>query len=398
MSARLVGLLFAGPALLLAGSLSAQAQPPVPGAAPTPPAAQPPVPQSGAATPPAAPAQDPAVATAKFLKVVVDGAKLQCWPSPVAEPPCFEDVLAKDQVLAVGALEGGFRAVELPLGPLGYVNKRFTVATDDGVVKTKGNKVAFRYRAKATEAPVAQLADGTALVVVGESDEWWRVRVPGQAAWLPVAALGPAGLDDTAAAAAVATLAEQQRAEVQARLERIAAIKARAEQDRADEAAVRVVEAAFSKELQKPSLEQQYEPLELALEQLEGKFDAQSAGRASAASLRQRLGAQKLVVDAIRLLDKKPVPPPTPPQPVDELAKLEAIGWLRYEASLTGPGTYYLERGNVKQYVVTCSSRRFELALFVNREIGVNGSTKRPSSGLPALDVERIEVLGAMRR
>ncbi len=338
------------------------------------------------------------MAAAKFLKVVVEGAKLQCWPSAVAEPPCYEDALAVGQIVAVAGQEGAFRAVELPLGPAGYVNKRFTTVADDGVVKTKGNKVAFRYRAKATEAPVAQLADGTALVVVGESDEWWRVRVPGQAAWLPVAALGPAGLDDAAAAVAVAALAEQQRAEVQARLDRIAALKARAEKDRADEAAVRVVEAAFGKELQKPTIEQQYEPLEQALEQLEGKFDEQSAGRAAVATLRQRLGAQKLVVDATRLLDKKPMPPPAPVQPVDELAKLEAIGWLRYESSLTGPGTYYLERGNVRQYVVTCSSRRYELALFVNREIGVNGNTKRASTGLPALDVDRIEVLGAMRR
>lgn len=383
---RIVGLLLVG-----FGCSLAAAQSPVPTPSPSPERAV--APES-----PGAP-QNPAVpAAAKFVKVIVDGAKLQCWPSQVAEPPVYEDVLAKDQVVAVGAQEGGFRAVELPLGPVGYVNKRFTAVGEDGVVKTKGNKVAFRYRPKATEAPVAQLADGVQLAVVGESEEWWRVRLQGQPAWLPESALAPCGLDDAAAAAAVAAQGEAQRSEVQARFDRIAALKRRAEQDRADEAAIRVVEASFAKELQKPTIEQQFEPLEQALEQLEAKFDEQSAGRTAAAALRQRLGAQKLVVDATRLLDKKPVPPPTPAQPVDELARLEAIGWLRYESSLTGPGTYYLERGNVKQYVVTCNSRRYELALFVNREIGVNGSTKRPSAGLPTLDIDRIEVLGAMRR
>ena len=61
---------------------------------------------------------------AAYGKVLVDGAKLRCWPSQVASPPVYEDVVAKDQVIGLGRVEGGFRQVVLPFGPLGYVNKK----------------------------------------------------------------------------------------------------------------------------------------------------------------------------------------------------------------------------------------------------------------------------------
>ncbi|MBL8754958.1 MAG: hypothetical protein JNK15_16760, partial [Planctomycetes bacterium] len=158
----------------------------------TPPAATPtpaPVttPTGDAATPPPK-AQDPAAAPAPaatpasaqtFARVVNDKVALRCWAGAVASPPVFEETLAKDTVVAVGRSENGFRAVQLPLGPLGFVSKKFTETSPEGLVKTKGSKVAFRYRARSSEAPVAQLDDGTTLQVVGEQDDWFRVRVAG---------------------------------------------------------------------------------------------------------------------------------------------------------------------------------------------------------------------------
>ncbi|MBM4060022.1 MAG: hypothetical protein FJ265_02850 [Planctomycetes bacterium] len=367
-----------------------------------PPAADPPAARPPAVDPPVAGAVQAPAAAVSYGKVLVDGAKLRCWPSAVAAPPVFEDTLAKDQVVVVGRSESGFRAVVLPLGPVGYVNKKFAVADDAGHVVTKGTKVAFRYRPKSTEAPVALLADGTALAVAGEVEDWWRARVAAVEAWLPEAELQVLESPDAAAVAAAAELHGRLAAEVQARLDAIAAQRQREARNRADEAAVKVVEDAFAAELRKPTTEQQYQPLEQALDRLDGSFAADSSGKAQIAVLRQRIQAQKWIVEASAVRDSKPVPsaaPTTPPQPKDELERFTSIGWLRYESRLAGVGTYYLEKGGVRQHLVSCSSGRYDLALFIGREIGVNGPRRRPATeSLSILDVERLEVLGGMRR
>ena len=73
--------------------------------------------------------------------------------------------------------------------------------------------------------------------------------------------------------------------------------------------------------------------------------------------------------------------------------------WLRYESRLTGPGVYYIEKGGRRQHQLSCNTGRFDLSLFVGREVGVIGPRRRPIAALlSVLDVERIEVLGAMRR
>jgi hypothetical protein len=307
-------------------------------------------------------------------------------------------------VVPLGRSENGFRAVLLPLGPQGYVHKRFAVADDDGHAKAKGTKVAFRYRPKTTEAPVAQLADGTPLAVVGEQDDWWKVRVAGIEAWLPEAQLqvldGADAAAMQAAAQQVAELAERHGAAMQARLAQIAQQKQRAVQDQADLAAVQQIEAAFAAQLQQPQAAQQLGPIEQALDKLEQELAAESAARPALAALRERLKAQKWLVEATAVLGHTPaLPDAEPAPPKDELERLQAIGWLRYESRLAAPGLFYIERGGVRQHVVTCSSNRYELALYVNREIGINGPRRRPPGGtLSVLDAERIEVLGAMRR
>jgi hypothetical protein len=345
-------------------------------------------------TPPApSPGEPP-----KLARVVADQAKLRCWPSEVASPPVFEDALAKDQVVAVGRAEGGFRAVLLPLGPVGYVSKKFADEPKDGKVRCKGRNVSFRYRPKTGEAPVAQLPDGSELWVLGEQDDWWRVRGEMVEAWLPEGEIQLGDPADAALQTGFAALRTQQHAEVQARIDAIAAAAQKTAQDQADLAAVQLVADAFAKELEKPVAEQQFAPISQTLDKLEPTLAAESPARASIASLRTRIQTQSWIVEATAVRDSKPVPvagAPTAEVPKDSLERFQSIGWLRYENRIVGLGEFYIEKGDRRQYVLSCSSGRYDLSLFVDREVGVIGPRRRPATeSLAVLDVERIEVLG----
>lgn len=368
----------------------------------TPPAAVPAASAPGQTpTPAVAPANAAPVppAAIAYGKVLVPGAKLRCWPSQVASPPVYEDVLEKDQVVGLGRVEAGFQQIVLPFGPLGYVSKKFTATDDDGKVRSKGLKVAFRYRPKTTEAPVQQLADGTELLVVGEQDDWWSVRATAAEAWLPAAEVAAVPAGDAAAAGAFEALRVSHLAAGQARLDAVAAQKRLEAQNKVDEGVVQGIREAFTAELQKPAEQQNFAPLEAALDKLDQTLAKESSAKGSIAALRERIVAQKWVAEAMQLRDSKPVPsavPVTPQLPKDELERFQSIGWLRYETQLLGPGHYYLEKGGIRQHLVKCDSGRYELALFVGREVGIMGPRRRPATeSLSVLEAERLEVLGA---
>jgi hypothetical protein len=347
--------------------------------------------------PPAAAAEvPPAQAPEQLGRIVVDAAAVRCWPSTAAVPPVFEDVLAKDQVVAIGRSEGGFRQVVLALGPIGYVSRKFAEADADGRVKTKGAKVAFRYRPRSSEAPVLLLDDGTLLHVIGEQDDWYRCRVPGVEAWVAENEVQAIAAPDAAALAALAESNRQQAAAVAARLEQIAAAKQLAAQNEIDLAQVRVVEEALAQELAKPVTQQQFDPLDQALDKLVAQLAPASAAHAAAQTLKKRIETQRWIAEATVVRDSKPVPLPEPPQPPkDDLARFQSIGWLRYERRLGGPGIYYLEKGGRRQCMVSCNTGRYDLSLFVDREIGISGPRRHPATEtLSVLDAERLEVLG----
>lgn len=383
-----------GPCFLvsLLAPLPAQAPP----AAGTPPTAGTP-PAVEATTPPAAPTTQDAAAKqpAVYGRVVADKVMLRCWPSAVAMPPMFEDQLAKDLVVALGRSENGFRSVIVPLGPLGYVSKRFAEASADGKVKTKGTKVSFRFKPRSTEPPVAQLEDGTTLHVVGEQDDWYQVRVPGIEAWVAEAEVQAIDATDGAAAKAYEEWRGRQLAEVQARLDAIAAKAAREAQDAQDIAQVRQVAEAFQAEMKKPVGEQQFEPLVGTLDKLVATFHAQSAGRGEVEMLKKRIETQRWLAEAMAVQASKPPAVEEPPPPkVDPLESMQAIGWLRYERRLGGPGLYFVEKGGQRQHVLTCTSGRYDLALFVGHEVGLNGPRRAPAGDtMSVLDVERLVVL-----
>jgi len=349
------------------------------------------------------PAQEPGAApepaaAPQYGRVLVDSAQLRCWPSAVAAPPVFEDALTKGQVVAVGRSDSGFRLIALPFGPSGYVSKKFAVLADDGKVRTKGTKVAFRYKPRTNEAPLQQLADGQELTVIGEQDDWWRVRLAGVEAWLPEAEVQIGDQADATLATGFAESKAKYEAEIQARLDQIEQARKRAEQDQADEAGVLLVADAFAGELKKSTGEQQFAPLEAALDKLEASLAKESKALGSIATLRQRIQTQKWIVEATVVRDSKPVPGPESsivPQPKDELEKFQSIGWLRYESRLGGVGQYYIEKGGQRQHLVSCLTGRYDLALFIGREVGVLGPRRRPATeSLSVLDVERLEVLG----
>ncbi|MCB9877161.1 MAG: hypothetical protein H6835_06110 [Planctomycetes bacterium] len=353
---------------------------------------------------PRAAAQEPAAAPAAapvFGKIVVDEAPLRCWSGAVQAPPVFEDVLKKDQIVQLGRTENGFRCVILPVGPVGYVSQRFCSVADDGTVATKGTKVAFRYRPRTTEAPVAQLPDGTPVLVVGEHEDWFKARVPGVDAWVAAAEVQELDGSDPAVQARWAAFEQAQRGEGQARLDAIAAERAQQQQDRADLEAVKVVEDAFAKELAKPAKDQQLEPLKGAIAKLDATLVDKSAAKPALAALAKRIDTQKWIVDAMNFSKDEPViePQPAPVQSKDRLERFDSIGWLRYESRLAGPGVFYLEKGGRRQHVLTCNTYRYDLALFVGREVGVIGPRRQPpGDALSQLDVERLEVLSSSSR
>lgn len=383
-------------ALALSSAVMAQAPSPKPSSI-LPGAVAPPK----ATTPATAPTDKPQDAAPVYGRIVAESAPLRCWASAVATPPAYEDVLKKGQVARLGRSENGFREVMLPLGPMGYVSKRFTQAGDDGVVVTKGTKVAFRYRPRTSEAPVAQMPDATQLHVVALEDGWYKARIQGVEAWVAESEVQVVPSDPSVVAAS-GELRKLMQAAVQDRLDAIAAEQKQKEQDHIDLEAVKVVEMAFLKEMAKPIDEQQLEPLQKTLAKVVGDLESNGVARTACAALQKRLETQQWIVEATAARNEKPpvnTAPPAKPVAKDRLERFESIGWLRYESRLAGPGVYYIEKGGRRQHLLSCNTGRFDLSLFVGREVGVIGPRRRPIAALlSVLDVERIEVLGAMRR
>ncbi len=409
---RFVGALAPSSSLVavLALSVAASAQSPKPALpAQSPPASSEPAPVTPVEVAPVEAAtssaeQDPQQsdlqdATPIYGKVLADGARLRCWPGDVASPPVFEDVLPKGQVIMLGERENGFRCVLLPLGPIGYVSKRFTALADDGSVETTGTKVAFRYRPRTSEAPVDQLPKGTTVYVLGEQEGWFQARAAGVKAWIADQDVEDISSDPENVAAYEAFVAETKKAP-QARLDAIAAEAKRREQDRIDMDAVQVVEAAFLSEMKKPADEQRLQGLMAALTKVEAGLQKEGSARTAASALRKRIETQQWVNDAqVVVQEKQPETKQAPRvMPKDRLERFEAIGWLRYQSRIAQPGRYYLEKGGRRQYLLSCNTGRFDLSLFVDREVGVIGPRRTPlGETVSTLDVERIEVLGSSR-
>lgn len=375
----LVGGLMVG-SLVLAGSMAAQD-----------PA------ESNAAGPEPAGAGDPG----PLAVVVEEDVQLLCWPTE--NSPAYEDVLAKDVVVRIGETRQGFQQVLLPLGPFGYVHKRFAKEPADGKVLTKGRAVSFRRRPQSGEAPVASLAEGTELWVVGEREDWWCVRFPARDAWVPVKALELVEERTAEVVSAQEAFAAAQQAQVDTYLAQVA--ERRAQILLAEEQAVQLEElqVQFRGIMEAGATVAVLAELATATDALMATLDEDGPLRPAARDLKRRIADQQWIVEAVAVRDEQPVPPtdltPLPPPLVpDPLDRFQAVGFLRYRGSIIGPGRFVIEKGRQPLYVVTCESGRYNLDLFVNREVGLIGSRRRPTTeSLRQLDVERIEVLSAGR-
>jgi hypothetical protein len=335
------------------------------------------------------PAPTPARITAKQAAV-------RCYAT--ARSPLFLDTLEEGDVVQVGPAAGGFRPVILPLGPTGFVSKRYSTEPAEGLVKSKGKEVSFRYRVpKSAEVPVDRLADGVALHVLGEEADWWKVRSPATVAYVDekdVAVL--AGGDIAAAEAALKKTAERRQGEWTAALgayesARVAAVAAAERKTKLDE-----IQQRFAGERSKPVEAQDYAPLQSDLAALEPTLPAGSDDLARCEIMKKELSRQAAVAEVLRHQGDQPVRQALNPEvrtPVDLLGqRATAIGWLRQRGG-SGPG-FAIERGGVVQFLVGCSSGRYDLTAFVGNELAISGSTDRPSrESIRVLDATKIEVL-----
>jgi hypothetical protein len=163
---------------------------------------------------------------------------------------------------------------------------------------------------------------------------------------------------------------------------------------------VLALQERLAAELKKLPAEQQLGPLATASQTLLAEIPEKSAVHPAAVELDKRIGAQQWVAEATVARDAKPVPPADlklPPEEVrDPLERFQAVGFLRWEKGLSGPGRYVVEKGGQRLYLVSCQSGRYDLGVFVGKEVGLLGARRRPATdSLRMLDVERVEVLSA---
>jgi hypothetical protein len=363
-------------------------------------------PKAAAEQPPKAAAETPAKAeTAKAAVqlglVLAEATKVRCFASDLS--PSFEDALQKGAVVALGKTDSGFCQVLLPFGPVGYVNKKFASPQAAGVVKAVGKGVSFRYRPKTGEAPVMNLQDGQELVVLGEQEDWWRVRCAACECWLPQAEVQAFAEPPDTMQLTYAELKKAHQAEIDAWLAKMAAADEKVKLDQAQQQKLAGFQEEFRKIGAQPLAAQDYSALEQGLTAFEQELGTEAAALAGVKALQKRIADRKWVVEAAAI--RSEVAPPAKDLPVvqaavpDALARFDAIGWLRLHKPLGRAGYYTIEKGEQVLYQVTCSSGRYDLPQFVDQEVGMIGPRQRLGvDSMRVLDVTKIEVLGLSGR
>ena len=340
----------------------------------------------------------PAVQGKPMASVIAASASLRVWPT--ANSPVYEGALSKDAVIRVGRSDAGFREVLLPIGPVGYVHKSFAKEpTPEGKVAIKNKSVAFRYRPKSGEAPVSTLVEGTELWVVGEQDEWWKVRNHAASCWVLETEVQVFDNPPETMTLAYAEFEKKQNGEVAARIEALAkaAEERKVQGERREKLAA--LQSEFAKELKKSPREQKFDGIATQTDELLAQVQADAELKPMVEELKRRVGAQQWVVEATAARDAQPKPvqglPEVSPVVVpDALDRFQAVGFLRWVKGMTGPGRYVVEKGNKQLFEVTCQSGRYDLSLFVDCEVGLIGASRRPNfERLRVLDVEKVEVL-----
>ncbi len=337
-----------------------------------------------------------------YGRVTAKEAAVRCFASQ--RSPAYEDILREGDVVMVGEATGEFRKVILPLGVMGYVHRDFATAPVDGEITTTRQRVSFRYRPKAGEAPPELLEQGTRLRLLAVEGSWLKVRMVPVAAWLPIKdiqvfqeatptlvkscdALRKLHAEECAKAAEAFAKAD---AEAKLRQEQLAKVEQVREQLMA------------TRELPEDQELAQLVKLAATMEELQKEFQEESPAALGARLLAADIKGRHIAVEAAQVLREQPKPSnlsAARPAPVENpLARFAATGWLRLDEGSTGHLRFRLEKGTKLIAYVTCDSRRYALELFDGVEVGVRG--KRSLAGLPVaplIDVMRVEILSVAR-
>lgn len=318
---------------------------------------------------------------------------------PTDISPRYTETLPEGAVVRIGRAQGEFREIVLPLGVRGYVHKDFTTGLEEGSVRAK-SKLAFRYRPQTGEAPVAFVDSDTWFRVVGREGDWWVVRHAAGTAWAPAAAVVTFEADAanptlTAAWQELTRLHNKEAEDLVAGL----AAEAAAQQLSAERATtLDALQVRFRTERAKPTTEQDYTELRTDTEAFLATMDIGEPDHATVSLFLDRILKQVTIVEAMKFVAAEPKPASVEVPDVkpirDPLANFDAIGWLRYERSITGRVTVALMKGGQVLHTLACSSGRYDLAMFDGMEVGLVGPRSRPNAeSLRVLDVEALEVL-----
>ncbi|MCC6669848.1 MAG: hypothetical protein IT458_02220 [Planctomycetes bacterium] len=332
--------------------------------------------------------------------------RLRCFGTE--RSPTFEDALAEGEVLEVAKAAGVLRLARVPMGPTGYVAKRFTSVPEQGIVRPLGSDVAFRYRPVTGEAPVTTMAKDTALVVVGEAGEWWKVRHATAETW--VSETEVEFVTDAAAAESLARLEARRRAEAQegwTAIEKTLVAKRQVEEARGKlvDYQRRLVESSAEAKGDRVKQVEALNQLSVEVGTLAATLTEGSEERKAAEALRERIDKQALITRALVVRDeplrpdketreRQIVRPATP----DPLARFAEVGWIRVVQKAAPAEQVRIEKGGqVLAYLVN-RNRRYDLRVFDGAEVGITGVYDRDEGQtVRTLNVDRMEVITAPR-
>lgn len=354
------------------------------------------------AKPPAAAVPTEEAAGMTLARVEAESVKVRCFAS--INSPMYEEVFPKGTVLAVGDAVGEFRRVQIPMGVVGYVSKKFTTTPAKGMVQTTGKKVSFRYRPtprRRAEQPVTRLDEGVALMYLGEQGDWWRVRMSSDAAYLAIKDIQVFQTSNVTLEKSYAALMGKHQSEWQGAVKTYEAAVALVALNKARSKTLEDLRQSYAAQLKKPLDTQELGPVMTGVTALLAELPKDEPLTTAAHALEKAVKTQQVILDARALLASTPAPAKMPTikvskTPEDPLARFQYLGWLRSSPNSTGPTAYHLSKGGRVVCYVKCSTERYDLSMFDGVEVGVigAGSAAGPSS---YVDVSEIVVLGHSR-
>ena len=375
----------AGATLLLVFQAVAQATPAVPD------------PAAAVATPDPAVPQD---APTDLGRIERAGTTLRCFAT--AHSPVYDETLGEGDVVELaGEDQNGFVAVRLPLGVAGFVHKDFAIVGDDGVVRSKGTRVAFRYRTNSREAPVRFVTEGTEFRLLAADGDWLRVCAPQQVAWVPADAVVAFHGNATVEAAWHSFRARQLQAVEAASESRRVRAEAARELVATRERLVALSEST-RQEMQRPDAEQDFATLQKDLATLADGLPPGSAELLETQRLTAEIERQVRALEMMRIVNEEPrIADPvlvTPAPERDPFGGAE-VGWLRVRRPLFGAPSIQIEKGGQVLFELTCRSGRYALEIFDGMEVAVRGAQARADAvSMRTIDVAKLEILSRARR